>query len=285
MLIRLCLYINLLLFVWCKAYSQTTIATAIDTFELTDTLSVLNLSNSFIIESSVDARIKNKKIEIKKFNISNSKLFISTLEIVNEKLIIVKYQYLKEDIPTLIGPKWKILPYLSDTAKLNIDNLVNEKQTSIKNNNFFSSGSFFRNINMSSSGNSDLSGGIQMQINGKLADDINISGVISDQNISIQPEGTTKDLDELDKVFLNVDHPNFTLDAGDIYFKDSLKTVNIQKKLVGLQSSLSVDDFTISSVYAGTKGIFRSLELKGRDGDQGPYQLISFDGSKDIIVL
>ena len=62
-----------------------------------------------------------------------------------------------------------------------------------------------------------------MQINGKLGDDINVSGVISDLDTPIQPEGTTKDLDELDKVFLNVKHPNFNLNAGDIYFKDSLR--------------------------------------------------------------
>ena len=63
-----------------------------------------------------------------------------------------------------------------------------------------------------------------------------------------------------------------------------LESINIQK-LIGLQSSLNIGNVKISSVYAGSKGIFRSLELYGRDGDQGPYQLISNDGSKDIVVL
>ena len=285
MLIRRCLYINLLFAVWCKISSQTTIATAIDTFIIDDTVSVLNLSKSFIIESTLDVKIKQKNVDIKNFNFSKSKLFISYYDSTYKNHATVKYQYLKESIPTLVGPKWQSLPSLSDSSKFKKSKLINKKENFNYENSFFSSGSFFRNINMSSSGGSDLSGGIQMQINGELGDNINISGIISDQDITIQPEGTTKDLDELDKVFLNVHHPNFRLNAGDIFFKDSIESINIQKKLVGLQSSLKVNNLKISSVYSGSKGIFRSLELYGRDGDQGPYQLISLDGSKDIIIL
>lgn len=285
MFIRKCLYINLFILVCYKIFSQTTSTLAIDTFILNDTLSVLNLSKSFIIESTIDVRIKEKKVEIKNFNFSKSKLFITIPDTIDKKIVTVEYQYLKGVIPNLIGPRWKSLPSLSDTSKLNKNNITDKKVYFYNTNNFYSSGSFFRNINMSPYGGSNLSGGIQMQINGTLGDDIKISGVISDQDISIQPEGTTKDLDELDRVFLNINHPNFNLNAGDIYFKDSLESINIQKKLVGLQSSFDVNDITISSVYSGSKGIFRSLELYGRDGDQGPYQLISLNGSKDIIIL
>lgn len=149
MFIRKCLYINLFFLVCYKIFSQTTSTLAIDTFILNDTLSVLNLSKSFIIESTIDVRIKEKKVEIKNFNFSKSKLFITIPDTIDKKIVTVEYQYLKGVIPSLIGPRWKSLPSLSDTSKLNKNNITDKKEYFYNTNNFYSSGSFFRNINMS----------------------------------------------------------------------------------------------------------------------------------------
>ena len=37
-------------------------------------------------------------------------------------------------------------------------------------------------------GGSDFTGGLQMQINGKISDNLDISGILTDQNFPIQPE-------------------------------------------------------------------------------------------------
>ena len=42
-----------------------------------------------------------------------------------------------------------------------------------------------------------------MEINGIILDNINISGVLTDQNIPIQDEGITRDLEDFDNIFLS----------------------------------------------------------------------------------
>ncbi len=58
----------------------------------------------------------------------------------------------------------------------------------------------YRNLTLSPLGGSDFSGGLQLQLQGMLSKDITVSGVLSDQSLPIQPEGTTQTLDEIDKV-------------------------------------------------------------------------------------
>ena len=113
-----------------------------------------------------------------------------------------------------------------------------------------------------------------MQLNGKLLENINISGVLTDQSFPLQAEGSTQELKDFDKVFLKVQHPNFELEAGDIeyLFSDNMQTIN--RKLEGLKSQFQYKQWSSSSIYANSKGQFHFIEIKGRDGDQGPYQLL-----------
>ena len=277
-----CLNISFYCIVFLKLSGQT-ISTKVDTFKLKDTLSTFSLSKNFLIESSVISTINGRIEEPTIVNIKNS--IISLPGVKKNDEVIIKYQYLNNGLPIKIGPKWKDLPKVN-----NLDSLVVEKSFLIKDKikedqDLFSSGSVFRKIKFSPYGSSDLTGGLQMQINGKLGNDIIISGVLSDQDIPIQPEGVTKELEEIDKVFITVRHPIFTLDAGDIVYKDSSLSIDIEKKLTGIQNIFSSNNISSSSVYAGSKGTFHSQEIYGRDGDQGPYQLKSKSGNKEIIIL
>ena len=277
-----CLHISFYCIVFLKLSGQT-ISTKVDTFNLIDTLSMFSLSKKFVVESSVISTINGKNEDATIINVENSIISLSGAKKNDE--VIIKYQFLNSGLPIKVGPKWKDLPKIN-----NSDDLVLEKSFLVKDKmkedqDLFSSGSVFRKINFSPYGSSDLTGGLQMQINGKLGHDIIISGVLSDQDIPIQPEGITKELEEIDKVFIAVRHPIFTLDVGDIVFKDSTLSIDIEKKLTGIQNTFSSNKISSSSVYAGSKGTFHSQEIYGRDGDQGPYQLKSKSGNKEIIIL
>jgi len=60
---------------------------------------------------------------------------------------------------------------------------------------------------------------LNLQISGYLADSIRIDAAITDNNIPIQPDGTTADLNEFDKIFLQFSKKNWTLTMGDIDLK------------------------------------------------------------------
>ena len=121
-----------------------------------------------------------------------------------------------------IGPIIDSLPVLDsliinqkDTTNLLLKAEVNPQKT-MRSYPINASGTFFRGIEMNTQGAGGLNGGLRFQIAGKLSENIQVSGTVTDESIPIQPEGTTAALDELDKVYLNVAYPAGELTAGDL---------------------------------------------------------------------
>ena len=201
--------------------------------------------------------------------------------------IVISYDYLTNGLPLSVGPTWRSLPELN----LESIEILSKKERPYSGNsdsesNIYSSGSIFRQLSVSPLGGSDFTGGLQMQLNGKLTKNMMVSGILTDQDLPIQPEGTTRELEELDQVYLMVTHPNYFVDAGDIIYEEKINNSNnINRKLVGLKNHYKVGQWSGSGVYAGSKGNYTTLEMKGRDGNQGPYQLTGSNGNRDIIVL
>ena len=147
------------------------------------------------------------------------------------------------------------------------------------------SGSFFRGINFGGNGNNALNGGLKMQIAGKISDETYISGVVTDESLPIQPDGSTADLDELDKVFIQIDNPNFSITAGDIETQETNISINkFQRNLIGLHNEIQYDNKIIRSVVGQSKGTYHRLEIKGQDGNQGPYYLTTLDGITNVVI-
>ena len=277
--------INLVIIIAALFYlkAETKIISAVDSINYYPSLEYLQLKNKFLIESSLEISKNDSLIIPNKINIIEGKIFIKDSK---EGLFIIKYDYLEKKLPIKIGPEWKNLP---DLDKIPFNNNYKESGFNLskpKNeSNIYSSGNIFRSISFSPLGGSDFTGGLQMQVNGSLANNINVSGILSDQNLTIQPEGTTSDLENFDKIFINITHPNFLLDAGDIEYIYNDKYNNINRKLVGLKNNFNYKNWSGTSVYANSKGISHFIEIKGRDGDQGPYELIGKDGKRDIVIL
>ena len=103
------------------------------------------------------------------------KIFLNNIP--QNSLLIIKYDCLKKNIPYIVGPKWKDFPNL-DTLNIFEDSKEHFKKSSAPDTiqTIFSSGSFFRSLSLSPYGGSDFQGGVQMELNGKILENINISG-------------------------------------------------------------------------------------------------------------
>lgn len=190
-----------------------------------------------------------------------------------------------------IGPIIDDLPILDSLLIRSIDstNFKNkipiEQSTNMKTYPMNASGTFFRGIEMSSQGTGSLNGGLRLQIAGQLSKNIQVSGTVTDESIPIQPDGATAALEELDKVYLNVSHPSNELTAGDItVINNSGKYNNNRRNIVGLRNNFRKNNTSIKTIIGQSKGKYNRLEIKGKDGKQGPYFLTSKTGLRNVVI-
>ena len=262
----------------CLSIAQ--VSSALDTVSHFHDNNIVELSHPFILESSIVISQNAHQIQFRIIDAIEGRIYLKEFD--NKSSLIIKYDYLTNKLPISFGPKWKMLPPLNE---INIEEKepLNPLNNKIKNKNseLFTSGNIYRNLTVSPLGGSDFTGGLQMQLTGKLTENISVSGVLTDQDLPIQPEGVTRNLDELDKVYVTVNHPNYKVEAGDILYKHS----DINRKLVGLKNNFNINSWRGSGVYGGSKGTFSSLAMKGRDRDQGPYLLRGNTENRNIIIL
>ena len=190
------------------------------------------------------------------------------------------------ELPEKIGPIIDALPVLDSLIIVKKDTVDQKQSTNqLKSYPINASGTFFRGVEMSTQGVGGLSGGLRFQLAGKLSENIRVSGTVTDESIPIQPEGTTTALDELDKVYLNVSHPAGELTAGDIMVVNkSGKYNNNNRNLVGIKNNINRDNTKFRAVIGQSKGKYHRLEMKGKDGNQGPYFLTSKEGLRNVII-
>ena len=181
---------------------------------------------------------------------------------------------------------WLNLPFLNfeeDSTKLNEvtrNNPINKVKK------FKTTGDYSRELIISPLEGSVLTGGFQIQLNGEIAKNTFVNGVLTDKNIPFESGGYTRELDELDKVYINISHPYYKLNFGDIMFKNIIgDKISIDRKLIGVKSDVKMGDFDSKAVYATSQGEYHRIEMKGIDGVQGPYRLESKNGNKDITIL
>jgi hypothetical protein len=155
------------------------------------------------------------------------------------------------------------------------------------------SGSISRGITFGNNQDVFVNSSLNLQLSGKLSDNVEILAAITDENIPVQPEGNTQQLQDFDKVFIQVSNNRHRLIAGDFELRrpDSY-FMNFYKKGQGVyfttQNSLSKTkkrEMKSGISLAVSKGKTARNTVEVREGNQGPYKLFGNNGEQFIIVL
>ncbi|MBL0340200.1 MAG: hypothetical protein IPP71_04330 [Bacteroidetes bacterium] len=166
-------------------------------------------------------------------------------------------------------------------------------------NNIFKMEGLQRNGNISrgvSFGNNQdvvVNSSFNLQLSGKLNDDVEILAAITDNNIPVQPEGNTQQIQDFDKVYIQLSKNKNKLLVGDFelrrpesyfmnFFKKGQGGVFSSEYLPGIRK-----DQVMRTTFSGaiSKGKFARNVFNGLEANQGPYKLVGSENESFIIVL
>ncbi len=156
---------------------------------------------------------------------------------------------------------------------------------------FNKSGSISRGIGFGNNQDLAVNSNLVLQLSGKLNNDIEILAAISDDNIPIQPEGNTQQINDFDKVFIQLKRKDATLIVGDYELRrpDSY-FANYFKRTQGITANNIFKDKKNRSYETGfslavAKGRSARNSFDGIEGNQGPYRLQGNNGEQFVVVL
>jgi hypothetical protein len=152
-------------------------------------------------------------------------------------------------------------------------------------------GSLVRGLSFGNNQDVVLNSSFNLQMSGLLQNEVEISAAITDNNIPIQPEGNTQQLQEFDKVFIRLAKEEQSLIVGDFdllrpndYFLNYYKRTQ-GASYAGIFNLPNNSTFQTGVSAAVARGLYTRQTLTVIEGNQGPYKLIGNNGEAFIIVL
>lgn len=115
---------------------------------------------------------------------------------------------------------------------------------------------------------------LRVSVTGRIGEDVRLTALLSDQNIPLQPEGTTQRLEELDEVLIRLDGPRGSATLGDfVATRHGTAFGDFERRLSGAEGTAKAGPGGARAIGASSRGSFRSREFPGQEGKQGPYVL------------
>ena len=149
------------------------------------------------------------------------------------------------------------------------------------------SGSLTRGLTAGNNRGLAVNSGLRLQLEGDLGNGLKIIGAITDENIPIQPDGTTQQISDFDKVFIKLikdDRSSITIGDYEVAQKGTY-FANFYRNVQGLKTEIVGKKSRAEFSGAIAKGKFHTNSFMGREGVSGPYRLSGRNNERLFIIL
>lgn len=162
----------------------------------------------------------------------------------------------------------------------------------LNSNELYTNGAISRGVSVGNNQDLVLNSSLNLQISGKLSEDVEILASVSDKNIPIQPEGNTQTLQDISSVFITLKIKEMAkINAGDVVWTMADdRFLRVSRNMLGLDARVSYSPTEKARVLneAGggvAKGRFARQTITVQNGVQGPYRLYGADGEVSIVMV
>lgn len=139
-------------------------------------------------------------------------------------------------------------------------------------------------VSVSNEQDFSLNQSLYLRLDGELSNNLFIEAQLSDSQSPITPEGDSRELSSLDKVFLRVFTQNYELAFGDLEVEyQNTEFINYTPRFEGIRLTWQ-KNFHIQTALALTRGKSASTSFFASEAKQGPYYIRTDSGDITQIV-
>ena len=127
---------------------------------------------------------------------------------------------------------------------------------------------------------------MNVTLSGKLARDLEVKAFLSDDNLPVQTEGNTEELRRLDRISVNIKSRHTEVRLAD--FSTGMewsKFSAFRRDLRGGEIEVNAGGQTFIAGGGIAKGRFETVEMRGVEGVQGPYELLPARRFNGVIII
>ena len=127
---------------------------------------------------------------------------------------------------------------------------------------------------------------LRLNVSGRLTRDILVRAQLTDDNLPVVPEGNTEELQDIDKVLVELEAPTWSATLGDfVARRQGTRFGEYRRKLQGFAATTRPGRAEVGALFGSPRGRYRTLEIRGEEANQGPYSLSASGAGGNLFVV